>query len=224
MRGALAIAAAALLLGAALGARAQTTVSFVWTGTTGAGTPGGVSIDAAPGDLLTGEIRIDTADPTGIAAYGISLAFDADLGDELDLESVTELLPAGFTHNLTPGPQATHESTAAGQGAILTVEALSLAGGTGMAYAVAAEVVFRVTANVATDGTDVSTGILFYGVDAIGNGGDDDITSTATFQGASVDRLAAVPAVSPWLWLPWVLGIGSLGLAATVTRSRPARP
>jgi hypothetical protein len=78
--------------GVAQEAQAAIKVDVVWISTTGAGTPGGPSIDAAPGDQLVAEIRI-TPDGGGLAAYAISLEFDTDLGDELDLVSATEFLP-----------------------------------------------------------------------------------------------------------------------------------
>ena len=211
-----------VLLGAGLEVHAGTTVEIIWTATTGSGTPGSASIDAAPGDRLTGEVRISSSDRAGVAAYGISLSFDTDLGDELQLESVVELLPVGFTHNLTLGPEATQESTAGQQGGIRTLEALSLVpGGTGLASAVAAEVTFRVTANVATDGEDVFTGAFSPGVDAVGDGDDVDITAAVVFQGASVNQLAPVPIGPPWIGPALALWLGGLG--ALSARRRQAR-
>jgi hypothetical protein len=218
------IVLAALLLAVAE-AHAATTVGFVWTETTGAGTPGGATIEAAPGDRLTGEIRILSTEPSGIAAYGLSLSFDPDLADELNLESVIELLPSGFTHNITPGPEATQESTGSHAGGIRTLEAIALTSGAGVSNAVIAEVKFRVNAAVSSDGTDVFTGAFSPGVDAVGNGDNVDITSSVIFQGASVDTLpmSSVPTGSVWLGPILTLCLGAVGgFAMLRRRARPA--
>jgi hypothetical protein len=56
-------------------ASAAPSVSLVWTGTTGSGTTGGSSIDAAPGDTLTLDMLVitDAAGTTGVAlSYDVS--------------------------------------------------------------------------------------------------------------------------------------------------------
>jgi hypothetical protein len=88
-------------------------VGLVWTATTGAGTPGGNTITAAPGDQLTGEIRI-TPDADGVLAYSVSLLFDHDLKDELNLINITENLPPGMQYNLTSGPGPTEDGNQPG--------------------------------------------------------------------------------------------------------------
>lgn len=220
LRAAATIALAVLLLGA-LDARAATTVSFVWTQTTGSGPPGGPTIDALPGDRITGEVRIFSTEPSGIGAYGISLSFDPDFGDELILESVSELLPTGFTLNITPGPESTQESGLGQAGGIRTLEAIALTPGPAVATAVVAEVIFRVTSTVSTDGADVFTGAFSPRVDAIGNGDNVEITSGVIFEDASVNAasVSSVPAGSTWLGPILALCFATLGLFAMRNRA-----
>ena len=210
-------------LAVAADANAVTVVEFIWTATTGAGATGSANIGAQPGDRITGEIRIFTSDPSGITAYAISLTFDSDFGDELDLVAVDELLPAGFTHNLNPGPEATQESTAGLTGAIRSVEALTVGPGvSGVSFA-AARLTFDVTGNVVTDGNDVATGAFSPGVDGLGNGVNFDITHTVVFLEAAVNLVKVVPAVPSWGIPALVAMLTGLGLAASARRSSRAR-
>jgi hypothetical protein len=217
----------AVLVGLTMGvsgeARATVTVEFVWTSTTGAGTPGGPSIAAAPGDQLVGELRI-TADAGGLLAYSLSVGFDPDLGNELDLVSATELLPAGMQFNLSSGSVgATQESTASQPGGAAMIEAVNLTtAGPTSGTLVAAELTFDVTANVATDGNDVFT----HEYSASGDGVGDNALSRVTpvYLHASVDALS--PDV-PALGAP-MLGVAALlillaGLAVLMRRHAVAR-
>ncbi len=56
---------------------AQPTVSLVWTGTTGAGTPGGTDIAAALGDVLTLDVVVNI-DSSGLTLVSTALAYDSD--------------------------------------------------------------------------------------------------------------------------------------------------
>ena len=119
----LASGAAVFFIGTALAFNASaTTIDITFTATNGAGIVGSNSIDAAPGDLLTATVSIG-ADAAGVAQYGISVMFDMDFGDELDLVFATELLHAPLTFNLDAGCASTQESTGALVGNVLTCEA-----------------------------------------------------------------------------------------------------
>jgi hypothetical protein len=184
---------ASLTLGAPGPAHAAASVAVVWTSTTGAGTPGSSSIDAAPGDQLVAEIRI-TADAAGVSVYGVSLEFDTDLENELDLVNATELLPAGMSQ-LTSGVGSTQESTAGQEGNALLFEAIKAgAPGPTSTTVVAGQLTFDVTANVASDGDDV-----FSGKFGIQDGALDNAYTpfVPVFANASVNLLGApVPSMS----------------------------
>ena len=176
-------------------AQAVVSVDIIWTSTTGSGTTGGSTISAAPGDTLVAEIRIHP-DGGGLGGYSFSLEFDPDLGNELDLVSVTELLGV-MEFNLNEGVDSTQESTPSLTGKIEGIEAVTrdLPGPTS-GTVIAAEVTFSVTSNVATDGNDVFVGefetegdIVFDNAFAI---------VTPSFSHASVNLAQPmIPALSP---------------------------
>jgi len=57
-------------------ATAAPSVDLIWTGTTGAGVTGSNSIDAAAGDTLTLEVRVN-ADAEGLTGWFLTLGWDA---------------------------------------------------------------------------------------------------------------------------------------------------
>ena len=71
-------------------ASAVFTVELQWVSTTGAGQVGSSIIDARPGDELELDV-IAHVDSVGVDSYQVSVAFDLNLLDELDLLEVTEL-------------------------------------------------------------------------------------------------------------------------------------
>jgi hypothetical protein len=182
------------ILGLASAAQAVVNVEVIWASTTGSGIVGGSSINAHPGDQLVAHIRV-TPDAGGVAGQGSSIQFDVDLGDELNLLGVTELLPPGMEFNLNPGVESTQESTEGQLGNVLSFEsvAVSINGPAAGSY-VAAEVTFEVTANVVTDGADVFVG-EFNDIDAMIDNGNAIITPA--YGSASVDLAGSgVPALS----------------------------
>jgi hypothetical protein len=197
-----------LALGAAPGAaRAVPIVELVWVATTGTGSAGGATIAAAPGDVLTGEIRV-TGD-VGISSYGLSLEFDLDLGDELDVDSVTELTPPGFAFSFTPGVALVQESTAFQRGRVLTFEAATL--GVGPAAFVVGHVVFTVGAGVASDGPDLFLGLFHAGVDGLFDDDGQDLAALADFRSATVNAIPEAASAA-------LLALGVLGLALRARR------
>ena len=86
--------AALLGLAVAISAPASNAISvdLTWTGTTGSGATGGTAIvvSNAVVETLTLDMEI-TTDSRGLGVAGLSLLFDADLGNELDVISFQEL-------------------------------------------------------------------------------------------------------------------------------------
>jgi hypothetical protein len=158
-----------LVSGVPLVGHAFLKVELIWTATTGSGTPGSRTITASPGDQITGQIRV-TPDATGVLAYSVSLLFDSDLSNELNLINVTENLPPGMEYNLAPGVNSTLESTPGTPGGVFSMEAVCLScDGPTAGTLVAGTVTFQVTANVANDGDDVLTGTFNDASDGLAN-------------------------------------------------------
>ncbi len=201
-----------LLLGAAPEARALAIVDIIWTATTGGGTTGGSTIFGGVGNVHEATIFLtpDAGGTKGISSYSISLEFDTDLVDELKLISATELLPAGFTFNITTGVASSTDSSGAAKGDVLSYEAATFGLGPTAATAFAIGTVeFQTTANVATDGLDVFSGLFNVGIDGLfDNAG---LPETATFNSASVN----IPEPATSLLL-------AAGLAALAARRRRA--
>ena len=148
-----------------------------------------------------------SAGSEGISSYGISIQFDVDLADELDLQSAVETLPLGFDINFSPGVDGTQESDASQIGEILTFEAATLAFGPADLSFEIGVIEFLVTSNVATDGVDIEGG-LFGFVDGIFDNLGVDLAATTVFNSASVN----VPEPATSLLL--ALGLLAIRLAA----------
>jgi len=140
-------------------AAAQSEWRILWTGTSGAGLAGGAPIEAEPGDVLTASVFL-LADAAGISDYRLSLVFDTDLANELDLVSFTPLLPPGFDTEPVPNPAFTVESSATSVGVVAAFGASASSGVGPTNFSVeVAQVVFEVNAP-AQDGTDVFAAML----------------------------------------------------------------
>lgn len=166
--GALAVAAifgaTALVPGTARG----TSVHLIWTGTTGSGTTGTSAIavsDTVP-ETLTLDVRIDV-DAAGLSTAWLSLAFDQDLENELDLLSFEEI---GWTGTMVPGMQtptfypawflhSTQESSAVAEGRFYSFEHTAFFTGPVSTLITFARVVFATNpGNASLDGDDVVSG------------------------------------------------------------------
>jgi len=201
---------AMFFIGASLAFNASAaTVGIVFTATTGSGTPGTDEIGAEPGDLLTAIVSIEP-DAAGISSYGISVLFDMDLGNELDLASVTELLNAPFTFNFDPGCASTQESTGAQEGQVLTCEAGTFGTGPPPPTSVAImELQFFVTANVVDDSFDIELGFFNPGFDGVFDNAGGSVIPI--FGRASVN---VIPEPNTAL----LLGLGFVGLASRLRK------
>jgi hypothetical protein len=130
------VAAMLCLVGIAREAGATVTFDLIWTATSGAGPGVGTStITAAVGDTLTLSLRM-TTDVAELCFHGVSINFDTDLGNELNLLGFSDW--SGTTYGTATmqmvyapignGPTAV-ESTNAVAGRINTYESGFLTGG-----------------------------------------------------------------------------------------------
>jgi hypothetical protein len=172
-----------LLIAFAQSAGAAMTLDLEWTATTGSGVPGSNAIYAQPGDEVTLDI-IATVDEVGVDAYQVSVAFDLNQLDELDLIEAIEFdhqanvdcdplieeqlgpFPACFTNfgnelvNATPGTiELEIESSPGVEGLAGGFEAVAEdpppdAGVVSLSFRVG-RVRFLVTDNVASNGFDL---------------------------------------------------------------------
>jgi hypothetical protein len=213
---------------------AEVAVDLIWTGTSGAGTTGGSTISAQPGDVVTLEIRVST-DDAGVCCAALSLRFDGDLEDELDLISAEELEVAlpnpAFPPfaPLTAGVESTSESSGNQAGSVLTFEGLSAAvDGPTLTSFTLGRVDFLVTSNVGGDASDVDVevGLFNSGVDGFG----DNLSrlvdpSSIPFGTAAVELGAApVPLFSSWIWIgALIILVASMGVLQIAGRMAGVR-
>jgi len=221
------MAAMVCLVGMAKDASATVTFALIWTSTSGTGVTGGSSIDVNPGDVVILTIRM-TTDQT-MAAHGVSLNFDTDLGNELNL-----FLPAGgaewggTTFGSTAmsgvysslvlglGPPPAVDSTGSVVGRINTFESGKTPSGAFLpvgTYGVGTAR-FVVTGNAATDGDDIFVGMFNFGVDGVLNNSNLSIPETALIFGSASINVIPEPGTAS------LLGLGLLGLVLAGRRSR----
>jgi hypothetical protein len=165
-------------------------------------------VDANPGDTLEAILRV-TADANGVSSYGLSVRFDEDGADELDLLSAVELLDATFDVDLGgTGPVSTTESGPGTPGELLSFAAGSTGPGAVSASFDVALMTFLVTANVSGGGADLTPGFFNPGVDGLFGSGGEDLGASAVLVGASVPEPTVLT----------LLGLSSLALARRVAR------
>lgn len=159
-------------------ARATVTFSLVWVASSGAGVLGSNTIDATTGDVLTLAIRMTNDQP--LAGHAVSIAFDTDLGDELNLfrphgGTEWEGIQILFRFSYTPlvfglGPPPAIESTGSVAGRIDTFESSKapstppLPAGT---YTIGTARFTATGVPSGYDGPDVFIGLFNTGVDRV---------------------------------------------------------
>ena len=218
------LAAVAAVAGPGLAARAAS-VDLIWTATSGGGTPGGATLAALPGDVVTLTMRLTLGPGESLSVYFASIRFDEDLADELDLVSVQELsvpdlsIPGVLLEPLDAGPEATRESVLGVQsGYVLSCEAATLGAGitTPGTYDLC-RFTFSATSQVFTGDIDVASGLFDPPLDGFVD--DANVEFTPTFHGAGIDLRILAPSV-PGPAGPW-LGVLALLIAASA-QPRPA--
>jgi hypothetical protein len=224
------LAAMVCLVGVAKDASATVTFSLIWTSTSGTGIVGTNSIFADPGDVLILSIRMST-DQT-MAAHGISLNFDTDLGNELNLFnpaggaewSGTSYGSTAMAGTYAPlvlglGPPPAVDSTGATSGRINTFESGKTPSGAFLptgTYTVGTAK-FIATANLSTgpDGADVFAGLFNVGVDEVLNNLNAPIgTISVNYGDAAIQQVIPEPGTAS------LLGLGLLGLVLAGRRNR----
>jgi hypothetical protein len=197
-------------------------VAMIWTGTTGTGATGtsDINVSNTLAETLTLTLTLQ-ADSTGVGAYFISLRFDTDGANELNILSWTE---GSWTNGLTgakartmtslnAGIESTQESqNVAPEGRLFTFEANSLGTGIKNASMIWGVVVFVTNpANVSTDGDDIFSGLFNPGVDGMYNNANLNIAGTGAMNAQASVNTVAVP--EPGIVALLGVGVGALLLA-----------
>ena len=143
------------------------TVELLWKHSTGDGLPGGPSIDAVDGDVLTLGVYLSTGED-GLDAYDVSILFDESLDDELDLIGAAGRL-VGLPGAVGDNPGSTQESDLGQRGEVLDFAAqeFGVVGPTDEMWEIGT--ITFVAKNVATDGDDLRAGAEGSGTAAVGD-------------------------------------------------------
>jgi hypothetical protein len=229
--GFVALLATACFLGISSEASA-TSVNLRWlAGSASSGSITGIgssSVTIAPSAVatLTLDIRINV-DAAGLSSAILSLEFDRDLANELNILSFEELAWTGVMMNtmllpqlgaILPGLNPTQESTGLLPGLLYTFDAVTTSTATDccpVSTTVAfGRVVFTTNhqgpLGPGDDGADIFSGIFNLGVDFMGNKAGGNISGTTTYGTARVNQIPE----------PSTLGLLGLGLSALVVAGR----
>jgi len=222
------MAAMVCLVGMTKDAGANVTFSMVWASTTGTGVGVGTnSIFVDPGDVLVLSIIMQTDQTLG--GHGVSINFDTDLGNELNLFNPnggqewsgtsfgTTTMVSNYA-SIVPGlgPPPAVESTGAVAGRINTWESGVLSGPLFLPVGTYTIGTAKFVANAASiDGSDLFLGLFNVGVDEVLNNLNLPIGTTpgVTYGTASVNFIPEPGTASP-------LGLGLMGLVLAGRRNR----
>jgi hypothetical protein len=223
------MAAMVCLVGMAKDASATVTFNLVWTSTSGTGLGVGTdTIFADVGDVLQLEIRM-TTDQT-LAGHGISLNFDTDLQNELNLFAPTvggrewagttfgaTAMTAGSYNPLTPGvgPPLPVESGLGTPGRISTFESAKPTAGQYLPVGTYTIGTARfVVAGTGVDGPDIFSGLFNLTIDDVINNTPGVIPPSGLVFGTATVNVVPEPGTAA------LLGLGLVGLVLAGRRSR----
>jgi len=132
-------------------------IDLIWSATTGFGTPGSDQIEALAGDLLTLDVWATTTGPEGLSGVGLSLRFDEDGKNELDLVSAMTISQPYWSLLADPGnyPLLNFESEAGQAGQVASFLVGTLDPGPVDTTFLLGQAVFEVNPSVQADGVDV---------------------------------------------------------------------